>query len=369
MKHCINIPWLHTKLKILPIICLGLLSLSSCICDDSNNIQQDPKEVRVNLIVSLKTTEPSSRASESTEADAVGNEYKIFKEDFQVLIYNPDGSYRTQVAITGCHKNAYNLYTLEGKFYTFRESDLDKQYKMVIFANAEKGTSKIATRDWQQNIPESALYQELRFSYDNGETFTVNMLRNTEDNTERIPMWGSKSTYIKDGATYRINLVRALAKVTVSLSPSIGYKEITSVTMEGSYTSGMLVPKNDAQEPHVPTDVMPHTGSIPFATYIQDGTKYYCLYLPEQEAYNPTTGKGAKMTVTIDGEAYTLHFASYAGEGNTGNSQEPNAFRPILRNNWYKYVIQSVTPKNTNLGIKYQVAEWTSKDPFAISFN
>lgn len=358
----------NIKFKLSLMLSLFIAILTSCVNEDEHKDAQVHKgeEVAVKLVVSLGSS-PQTRATESTEADAVGNEYKIFQEDFQVLLYNADGSYRTKVVITQCKRSAYNQYVLEGKFFTFRDTDKDKLFKMVVIANAEQGSAKIVPRDWQANLSEAHLYKQLKFSYNNGEMFTVDILKDDADNPERIPMWGSKTTPITDGATYHITLIRALAKITVHVAPSIASQSrITNVTMQQSSTSGMLTPKNaanhsesytinqanGADELNIPSDVAYSPTNQPFASYLKDGKKYFCLYIPEQVAHEANSGQGARMVITIDGENYPVEIT-----------------HPILRNNWYSYVVQSVTPRHANIEVKYQVAEWEERDPCDIFYN
>lgn len=356
---------IRTKLSL--ALTLFILILASCVYEDEHKEAQANKgeEVTVKLVVSLGPS-LQTRATESTEADAIGNEYKIFQEDFQVLLYNADGSYRTKVTITQCKQSAYNQYVLEGKFFTFRDTDKDKLFKMVVIANAEQGSAKIAPRDWQAKLSEADLYKQLKFSYDNGETFTVNILKG-DDSPERIPMWGSKTTPITDGATYHITLVRALAKITVHVAPSIAsHSNITSIVMQQSSTSGMLTPKNaathsesyiinqanGAEEQNIPTDADHSSVGLPFASYQKGGKKYFCIYIPEQTALDGSREQGARMVITINGENYPVEIT-----------------HPILRNNWYSYVVQSVSPRDATIGLKYQVAEWEEKDPCDIFYN
>lgn len=346
---------------------LSLLILASCVYEDEHKATPTNKgeEVSVKLVVSLGPS-LQTRGTESTEADAIGNEYKIFQKDFQVLLYDADGSYRTKVAITRCQQSAYNQYVLEGKFFTFRDIDKDKLFKMVVIANAEQGSAKIAPRDWQTELPEADLYKQLKFSYDNGETFTVDILKGG-DSPERIPMWGSKTTLITDGATYHITLVRALAKITVHMAPIIASRNsITSIVMQQCCSSGMLTPKNaathtesystsqanGADELNVPPDVEHSSVDLPFASYQKDGKKYFCIYIPEQAAKDGSREQGVRMVITINGEDYPIEIT-----------------HPVLRNNWYSYVVQSVNPRNATIGLKYQVAEWEEKDPCDLSYN
>ena len=360
---------------------LALLSLSSCINDDDNITTQN-EEIAINLIVSLGPTQ-KTRAY-SSETDAIGNEYFInvdpSVQDFELLVYNTNGTLRTKAVITGATKMNYNTYKLEGKIYTFKEDDLNKDYKFVVIANSKGGSCQTRSFDWLATGNEENLYSQLKYDFNNPESFTEKILKeSTEEskNVERIPMWGSATTKIVEKRTsLNINLMRAMAKVTVCTAAGLD-KTIKSVKLVGYNNAGMLTPTNAASasnkntyevnssngeaELNVPGDASFVTTELPFATYEKNGTKYHCLYIPEQAA-----DADSKIVVKIDSEEYELRFAKYDAEH---NSKNPGDRYPVLRNNWYNYVINSVSPKGLDLNLQYYVADWNPKTATDITFD
>lgn len=353
---------------------LALLSFSSCINDDDNITTQN-EEIAINLIVSLGPSQKTRAYSRETVA--IGNEYFInvdpTVQDFELLVYE-NKTLRTKAILTYVEKESYNTYKLSGKFYTFHEDDLGKTYKFVVIANAKDGSCKTTTAiDWLATGNETNLYSQLKYEY-NASNFTQNVLSTAKGNTERIPMWGSVTTKLKNKATIGINLMRAMAKVTVCTASGLD-KKIESVKLVGYNNAGMLTPakaannsetyevnsSNGETELNVPTDASFVTTELPFATYEKNGTTYHCLYIPEQKA-----GKDSKILVTIDGKVYTLYFANYGSNNDSSKLGDPF---PVLRNNWYNYVIKSVSPKGIDLSLNYYVADWNVKEATNIEFN
>lgn len=351
---------------------LALLSFSSCINDDDNITTQN-EEIAINLIVSLGPTQ-KTRAY-SSETDAIGNEYFInvdpTVQDFELLVYNENGTLRTKAILTYVEKTSYNTYKLNGKFYTFHEDDLGKTYKFVVIANAN-GSCKTGTIDWLSTGNEANLYSQLKYEY-NASNFTEKVLSTAEGNTERIPMWGSVTTVLENKANIGINLMRAMAKVTVCTASGLA-KTIDAVKLVGYNNAGMLTPtkaadnqntyevnsSNGKDELNAPADAFVNA-ELPFTTYEKNGTTYHCLYIPEQAA-----DADSKIVVTIDGEEYELRFANYDASHNSSN---PGERYPVLRNNWYNYVINSVSPKGLDLNLEYYVADWNPKTATDIIFD
>lgn len=354
---------------------LALLSFSSCINDDDNITTQN-EEIAINLIVSLGPTQ-KTRAY-SSETDAIGNEYFInvdpTVQDFELLVYE-NGTLRTKAILTYVEKTSYNTYKLKGKFYTFHEDDLGKTYKFVVIANAKGGSCTTrADIDWLSTGNEANLYSQLKYEY-NASNFTEKVLSTEKGNTERIPMWGSVTTQLTNGTTIGINLMRAMAKVTVCTASGLD-KEIESVKLVGYNNAGMLTPTNAASASNKNTyEVNADNGKdelnapkgafvnaeLPFTTYEKNGTTYHCLYIPEQ-----AKDADSKIIVTIDEEDYELRFANYDASHNSSN---PGERFPVLRNNWYNYVINSVSPKSIDINLKYYVADWNEKTATDITFD
>lgn len=380
VRHDFRQPWTHTSSLALFIMLLFVALFTSCSNEDLENTELEPQEVNVNLVVSLNGKVSTSTSGEN---DAIGNEYMISEKDFVVLLYKTNGEFRSKVVITGCKKLSYNEYALEGKFLALTKAELNNNLKMVVIANAQNGTCKIAERSWQSNISESQLYSELNYSYDaaKAQAFTANIVNPASDCTEGIPMWGSLTTLIVNHGSYKINLERAMAKVTVSMGDKVSGKKIKAVKLNNCGTEGgLMTPKNAASsqqtyevnkdngnsELNTPNNAQEPFEDIPFVTYEKDGKTYFCLYIPEQKAYNES---GVKMTVTIEDEDentedYNLYFADYSSNGST-----PDTYRPILRNNWYDYVITGVTAKTIQVNLNYYVADWTAKAATNITFD
>lgn len=366
------------KTFIRTIIALfAICTFASCANDDlTTEITTEKEEVSINLIVSLGQ-EQTTRAAVSDAEDAVGNEYNINidAKDIQLLLYKGDGSYFTKATVTTIRKveSEHNKYIIEGKFFSFSKDDLKKSYKLVVTANTSTGNCKLTTT-WQTRGNETDDYKTLRYDYSNGETFTRNIINSANEGI--IPMWGNKAIILDDGGRYEVKLLRAMAKVTVCLEKDLTNVDIESVKLTNCKNAGMLTPKrastfsetqditsenNGTEELNVPNDAEFTNTEMQFIPYEKNGYKYYCLYIPEQEA-----GKDSKILVTINGKEYTLYFANY---GSNNDSSNPGDLYPVLRNNWYNFVIKSVSTDAVDLNLKYYVADWNEKTATDITFD
>lgn len=345
------------------IIYIALLAVvTSCNSDlvEESSLQAD----KVNVTFTLAMGEPASasRAAE-TRADESGNttEYdnKIDAKGLQVVFYAVEGN----GALTYLNKVNNIIAVQDGTdkkiYHIMGNLSIDKKYweraglKIMVFANCE--TSISAETDLA-----ALAYEQATTS------------------TSGIPMWGVLTT---DKLTFSpgrqedlgtIDVLRAMAKVEVTLDSKMTDYSLTSVKLKNYNHQGYNLPKGYAEAVFTTNvnyieimNALPDlvTEDLPFS---KNGENSYVVYIPE---YVNTNDKQATIEVALKkgNEEVKLsnpyiYFKDYSS-ANTGIFN-------IIRNYNYQFKIKSAgTIDNVNLEIEYQAVKWVDKGNHDITFN
>lgn len=321
--------------------------------------------------------------SYTSEADASDAESRIDVDRLHIVFYNSDGSVygvvrNLQLSVNKTDKSLYRVTGVmpvqveEGKeSYTF-------DGKIGIYANADMPNVEAS---FDGNLPASLTY-----------SYATPLLSQTTDNTgtaqalEAIPMWGVYDCSGNKQLTFRrgsaqtpeltVNLLRAMAKVTVDLSEHMKEDNYSFETVElvNYSTSGYVMPAatTDAfsltslastelltyvQSFHPSTDKSGGTINFLGATGDQQSLT---LYIPEYRNVN-TDGTVATDYAYIhvklnkeetpsgdDTREGWIRFRKYDG----GNGVEGTDFN-IVRNHHYKFTVY-----NKHLDVRLHVEHW-----------
>lgn len=308
----------------------------------------------------------------------------VDNQDIQIYAFYLDGTFAGRaenlvVTPDPDQVNNYDLYHAKGIF-----SNLPQQagsYKVVVVANYKGGaTGKILPIGL--NLAPSTevdLYNGANFNFrmeGNGQYFDplTNLhlftsecytpaMRNEAPDWQtyncNIPMWGSRTVVLVNKGTYRIDMLRSLAKASVALSDEIkDTYEITECTIVDSRMSASLAPKNAQTLRDTPlVSELQHqnlvgqkygeiTGAAaPGYKFFAKNGVHHC-YFPEQgkgESYIRVSIRNKLSGITRD---YKLQFGDY----------ETRTLWPVLRNHYYEYNIIRVGAE-----IKYEVCDWVVK--------
>lgn len=357
------------KSWLIHIIYIGLLGLLATSC--SNYLEETSSEQgdKVSVTFTLAMGEPSSRSrasfdeNESDPGADIGNSFenKIDGKGLQVLLYSADG----KNTCLGKVENISVFSTDNESVYRFvGDLSIDKaniinqalSCKIMVFANCP-------------NVENGTNLSGLLYDY-NAEAF--------RNGTQYIPMWGVKTSRFTLTPGSRtdlgtIYLLRAMAKVKVTLDPSIaGNFNLDKVNLTNYGTKGYCLPFGyntagatesiETEKAFRPLERNYTKGTLPFH---KDGNNEYVIYIPEYKNQNSTSKSSMTVSVsTKGGESIklkdpTISFKDYAG----------GADLDIIRNHYYKFNIVKVGNNDLTLGIEYQVMEWEGNSRMDITFN
>ncbi len=220
----------------------------------------------------------------------------------------------------------------------------------------------------------------------------------TLDVFNRIPMWGCATVSlagINSGECYdikaqgyadgSINLLRSMAKATVSIDPEVtraGFK-IRAVTLTHANSEGYIMPKGwenikDTRELRFDTTAREKTGGAMWnvtAIKATDTDKGFALYMPEY--INETNTICLNVDYTLMGETKTqaIYFCRYDADGkplvpaNLRTEADIEAHKgnlfDIVRNHCYEYIVGIEETTDDGLRFKVTIAdmekggEWT----------
>lgn len=368
------------------IILLASVLFASCNIEDTLFPDQEcdtkTEPVNVRLILSMMGGEGMSRAltdnptrEDYLDEEPLGNEYYINPYDVEVLIFTcgdkPNNSYFVERAtMVRASKTDYYRYQLDG---TLSEIEKETPYRIVVLANMHGSCYTTGGNTLTKGTTMEAYLESLTYT---GYTtsFTTRMLE--ENSTERIPMWGATASYLEDGTTISLDLLRAMAKVKVKMAKSLG--NLSAVTLEyandGGYVTPLLTENGDesttgnpygvsaitnnsgtktieggktqrVRTTRIPDDVETISGITEENENILNFSKVnntnenkyneYVIYVPEYKNLNLKDGKKqARMKLAIGDKEYKLEFKDYSAD-NTG-------YFDIIRNYYYQYEITSV---------------------------
>ena len=356
---------------------LATVLFGSCNLEDTLFPEQEcengKKDVNVRLILSMMGGDGVSRAltdsptEDYLDEEPLGNEYYINPYDVEVLIFTcddkPENSYFVERAtMVRASKTEYYKYQLDG---TLSEIEAETPYRIVVLANMHgscytTGGNTLTKGTTMKTYLESLTYTGYTTS------FTTRMLE--ENSTERIPMWGATASYLEDGTTISLDLLRAMAKVKVKMAKSLG--DLSAVTLEYANPGGYVTPlianedettdtnangvsaiNNDAEKktitggntqrvrtPRIPKGLTPINGlaaepTLSFSDVSSTDNYEYVIYIPEYKNLG-SEATPARMKLAIGDKSYKLEFKDYS-EDNTG-------YFDIIRNYYYSYEITSI---------------------------
>ena len=382
------------------IIMLATVLFGSCNLEDTLFPEQEcengKKDVNVRLILSMMGGDGVSRAltdyptsEDYLDEEPLGNEYYINPYDVEVLIFTcgvkPENSYFVERAtMVRASKTEYYKYQLDG---TLSEIEAETPYRIVVLANMHGSCYTTVGNTLTKDQTTMKTYLESLTYTGYTTSFTTRMLE--ENSTERIPMWGATASYLEDGTTISLDLLRAMAKVKVKMAKSLGV--LSAVTLEFANPGGYVTPlianvnvdettatnangvsaiANDAETktitggntqrvrtPRIPTGLtlidsfdLAAESTLSFSDVSSTDNYEYVIYIPEYKNLG-IEATPARMKLTIGDKPYKLEFKDYAQENPTG-------YFDIVRNYFYDYTITGVDD-GLNLDFTLNVAPWT----------
>ena len=232
------------------IIMLATVLFGSCNLEDTLFPEQEcengKKDVNVRLILSMMGGDGVSRAltdsptEDYLDEEPLGNEYYINPYDVEVLIFTcgdkPENSYFVERAtMVRASKTEYYKYQLDG---TLSEIEAETPYRIVVLANMHGSCYTTGGNTLTKDQTTMKTYLESLTYTGYTTSFTTRMLE--ENSTERIPMWGATASYLEDGTTISLDLLRAMAKVKVKMAKNLG--NLSAVTLEFANPGGYVTP-------------------------------------------------------------------------------------------------------------------------------
>ena len=376
---------------------LATVLFGSCNLEDTLFPEQEcengKKDVNVRLILSMMGGDGVSRAltdrptEDYLDEEPLGNEYYINPYDVEVLIFTcgdkPENSYFVECAtMVRASKTEYYKYQLDG---TLSEIEAETPYRIVVLANMHGSCYTTGGNTLTKDQTTMKTYLESLTYTGYTTSFTTRMLE--ENSTERIPMWGATASYLEDGTTISLDLLRAMAKVKVKMAESLGV--LSAVTLEFANPGGYVTPlianvnvdqttatnaigvsaiANDAETktitggntqrvrtPRIPTGLtlidsfdLAAESTLSFSDVSSTDNYEYVIYIPEYKNLG-IEATPARMKLTIGDKPYKLEFKDYS-EKNTG-------YFDIIRNYYYQFTITGVND-GYNLLFTCEVQPW-----------
>lgn len=425
---------------------LVVLLLHACSTEDDfmGARPQEESEVYVNVTFSLGGSTEMTRAT--ITPDQVGDDglpglsmggdeacdYFIDPWDVDILLFTrgtdtgDDGVFVDRVNVVpfwisegksedGSHYVYY--YTLRGSVQ-LDESALGQNYQLMAICNmGRQSDGQLYTTDADGAIystgytsashlvkgttTRDAFIQQLRFQNYSGE-FTGKL--RTDNTKARIPMWGIREVTISsdnDANNFSMDLLRAMAKVRVSLSQALydqGYR-LTQVAMNRAHLQGYLMPQvnpvrvdnnsflttnyNSDTQVNIPRAVVPGGDNTTLSalsfeaitTTLSESTTTnelsHIFYMPEfvntdassgnpldaanQTAMTLTIEKQegeTRKAITFNGQNPQLYFADYSSATNPTQSTWD-----VIRNDFYDYTITHIVEESVFM-VNLKVVPW-----------
>lgn len=335
-----------------------LLLATACISDNvvtDNCVAPESGTVKITFTLgtmgqtATRATTWDENEQQYASTNATAEENKIDPGRLQVLLYATDGTLIGKVTQLSHVQDATatNLYHFTGNvaFAADRLTDDKLSAKIVVLANAA---------DYEP-VAGSTLA-------DMGTALTYNRT----DTGDGIPMWGVKEVsaltltpgQLNDIGT--IHLLRAMAKITVTVARDADTANITSVSLNRYNKGGYVAPKDaaaysDTKDISISGCFNPlageETSALPFTPSAD--RKTWTLYVPEFE-------NSADRQALINVETKTLgvkpiylkNYDTATGEPATGDNPD----KDLIRNTVYQYNIRAIAEKK--LFIQLSIADW-----------
>lgn len=358
----IRIFFIRHQLFHLFFIGAAILSLSSCICDDEYSKECGGEKVQVIFTLAMDNRTGTRANGQWTQGDyepsQAGDEYEneINGENLQVVLYNEQGNFLTNVTKLG-----------------FKQTDQSNVYQYVGVIDKTETTGK-------QKCKVMILANT---SITNGEKW--GNLTYTQSNTG-IPLWGVKTADVdfSPNAINNLNkiyLLRAMAKVEVTLSDEVTDYSLSSVKLDRYNKTGYCLPNGydtatDTQYLSVENCIrIPEQAAVTTPlefTPAGNVTNRYYVYVPEFKNKGKNDNQQCKLNVALKPTAqdgglqekeneYELKFAEYISSSPSGKVWD------IVRNHIYRFNITKVGIYSFEL--EYQVQEWSDKEDINIDYN
>lgn len=215
-----------------------------------------------------------------------------------------------------------------------------KSYSVVVLANLKYG--KEDNNNLFQEIAEPksgdtklSYLKSLQYSLSQGEKWNAT----GSDNYSRFPMYGEYKGNIS-ADKLSINLLRALARVNVSLAPGVDNFTLTSVSVHNSLTSGCIVPEGVLVSDQVTMPTIPSEARKNESLFyeVKGNACINEIYIPEAAAASSSSYDGVYLTVGGQIEGVDKLYRVYMTE--TGKADGKPL--PVLRNHTYKIFVKKV---------------------------
>lgn len=329
------------------LACLLLLAGCSHSEGPLEGLAESDESVTVRLVLNMP-----SAAADNTDAgeSVVGNESWISTQDVQLLVYREDGTFADKASmsrVTPIEATA-NHYLLTGTLTRLRKADVESgtQYRIVMLANMLGTLHVDFPYDGVPDREEDLYNDRLTFDFPIDNSVTREILN--KDPNGRIPMWGKRTGTLRNGEAIEVDMLRALAKVKVSLSAALVSSNhiLNGVEVQHGHIHGSMVPAGAAEMDNTPSSKDDYrinvegeyNSTVPFVESPEEIGVFY-TYLPEQKKGN------SHMKVTINDDTYELYFGDYA---------TLTKF-PVVRNHYYEFTITKVNPSGE---LHYSVCDW-----------
>lgn len=333
---------------------LAFLCLATTSCIQNELIEEYPIEQENPVQVHLTLNMPQATSTD-IQAGTAGEQYI---NDVHVYVFSQNGFFiekANKVYISGTDGDATR--TIIGVL----ESDYQHQsnIEIVVLTNLTARNITAPTSVASKN----ALYNQLKYTYTPAQGDWVFPTQSTK---KYIPMWGTCSLAAiqeKDINQASLSLIRAIAKVDVTLNGGTGFDhfKLETVKVCNYNTQGYCIPVSDETmvAPSIPQSVL-RKENITFTatTGEQKAGIQNKIYIPEyknkdvsdsQISYLEITGELTTSLSEKIQKVYRIDF-KVNGKGDTFD---------ILRNNWYKFNITSISQDvNVTTQCSYEVERW-----------
>ena len=335
---------------------LAFLCLATTSCIQNELIEEYPIEQENPVQVHLTLNMPQATSTD-IQAGTAGEQYI---NDVHVYVFSQNGSFiekASKVYISGTDGDATR--TIIGVL----ESDYQHQtngIEIVVLTNltARSITAPISV------VNKKALYNQLEYAYTSGQGDWVFPTQGT--NKKYIPMWGTCSLDAiqeKDINQASLSLIRAIAKVDVTLNSGTGFDhfKLKTVKVCNYNTKGYCIPVSDETmtTPSIPQSAIMQ-GNITFTatTDEQKAGIQNKIYIPEYKNKDVSDNQisyleiAGELTTSLSEKIQKVYRIDFKvnGKGDTFD---------ILRNNWYKFNITSISQDvNVTTQCSYEVERW-----------
>lgn len=325
----------------------ALLPMSSCV-NDYYQEQPTPDSESANVIITVKASKAGSRAEWGND-EYGGNDVELTINTLTMALYDTDNKFVGNVSdLIMLQKDDDGTRRYLGKLPVKSDNtdliEKGKEYKLMLFANCNPTETDLAN------------------------PYAITFGRPTPP-THEIPMWGviSPVTFTLNKQVAQeigsIDLLRAMAKVAVRLSPELraqGYS-LTGPYIDDANLTGYLLP-NGWSTVGATADIDPGNAihefkvtehqTVTLTEFTEDG--YWRAYMPEissTEGSRPVISLRVQKDGTEVGH-FNLQFGDY--DATTGRFI-PGSYRDVVRNHIYRY---NITGVGTDLNVALNVDPW-----------